>query len=77
METAKLFMNGRSQVVCLPQAYQFEGEKVYIRRIGSIVVLIPYNDPWQAMLDGIDHFTPDFMPERIQPELDGRKDLFA
>ena len=31
-QTAKLFMNGRSQVVRLPVAYRFEGTEVFIRQ---------------------------------------------
>ncbi len=33
METAKLFVNGRSQAVRLPKEYQFTGEDVYIQKI--------------------------------------------
>lgn len=32
METAKLFINGRSQGVRLPKAYRFEGNEVYIKK---------------------------------------------
>ena len=32
MQTAKLFANGRSRAVCLPAAFRFEGETVYICR---------------------------------------------
>ena len=31
-QTAKLFMNGRSQAVRLPANLRFEGDEVYIRR---------------------------------------------
>ena len=31
MQTAKLFMNGRSQAVRLPAAFRFEGDEVFIR----------------------------------------------
>ena len=41
METAKLFINGRSQAVRLPKAYRFEGTEVHIRREGAAVVLEP------------------------------------
>ncbi|OUY09183.1 hypothetical protein CAP51_00110 [Acinetobacter populi] len=30
--TAKVFMNGQSQVVLLPKEYQFKGKVVYIRK---------------------------------------------
>ena len=41
MQTAKLFMNGRSQAVRLPKQFRFEGEQVRIFREGRRVVLEP------------------------------------
>ena len=38
---AKLFWNGRSQAVRLPQEYRFEGDRVEIRRVGRGVLLLP------------------------------------
>lgn len=45
MDTAKLFKNGQSQAVRLPKAYRFEGEQVYIKRVGNAVMLIPFDNP--------------------------------
>ena len=67
MDTAKLFKNGQSQAVRLPKAYRFKGEQVYIKKVGNAVMLIPFDDPWQLMLDSLDEFTDDFMLERNQP----------
>ena len=41
METAKVFMTGRSQAVRLPRKYRFEGTEVEIRRKGDSVILTP------------------------------------
>ena len=43
METAKLFINGRSQSVRLPKAYRFEGNEVYIKKVAGEVLLISKN----------------------------------
>ena len=43
METAKLFINGRSQSVRLPKAYRFEGNEVYIKKVAGEVFLISKN----------------------------------
>ncbi len=67
MDTAKLFKNGQSQAVRLPKAFRFEGEQVYIKKVGNAVVLMPYDDPWQIMWDSLDKFSDDFMLERNQP----------
>ena len=60
MQTAKLFPNGQSQAVRLPKEFRFDGEQVYIRRLGSAVILLPYQAPWQSLLDSLDEFTSDF-----------------
>lgn len=75
MQTAKLFINGRSQAVRLPKEYRFEGNDVYIKKIGKMVVLLPKDDPWAPMVNSLDQFTDDFMDTREQPLHDVRDDL--
>lgn len=75
METAKLFMNGRSQAVRLPKEFRFEGSQVYIKRVGKAVVLLPYHDPWQTLFDSWELFSDDFMAIREQPETQERESL--
>jgi len=41
MQTAKIFMNGRSQAVRLSKEYQFRGDEVYIQKHGDAVLLFP------------------------------------
>jgi len=60
MQTARLFPNGQSQAVRLPKEFRFDGERVYIQRRGSAVILLPFHAPWQALLDSLAEFTPDF-----------------
>ena len=76
MQTAKLFKNGRSQAVRLPKEYRFEGDRVYIKRVGSSVILIPYHDPWQSLFDSLEQFSDDFMAEREQPAQQERETAF-
>jgi antitoxin VapB len=47
---AKIFMNNRSQAVRLPKEFQFKTEEVFIRKIGSDVVLSPRPSDWSAYL---------------------------
>ena len=61
MNTAKLFMNGRSQAVRLPKEYQFSGDDVIIQKHGDAVILLPHDKIWEAFLDGINTFSDDFM----------------
>ena len=63
MQTAKLFPNGQSQAVRLPKELRFEGDRVYVQRIGNAVILLPYHAPWQVLFASLDEFTPDFAAE--------------
>ncbi len=76
METAKIFMNGRSQAIRLPKEYRFEGNEVYIKKVGDMVILIPYHTPWETLIDSLAMFSDDFMEARNQPDLQEREDLF-
>ena len=44
-QTAKIFMNGRSQAVRLPAEFRFEGREVFIRRDSSTGDLILSRKP--------------------------------
>jgi len=67
MDTAKLFQSGRSQAVRLPKQYRFEGKEVAIKRLGSAVLLLPLDDPWQLMTEALEEFEPGFVISREQP----------
>ena len=75
MNTAKIFKSGNSQAVRLPKEYQFKGDEVYIKRVGTNIILVPKDDPWAALVDSLDRFSDDFMSERLQPELEDREQL--
>ena len=77
METAKLFQNGKSQAVRLPKKFRFGSDRVYIKRIGNAVVLLPYQTPWETLLDSLSLFSADFMDERIQPSTQTREKAFS
>ena len=71
MQIAKLFQDGDSQAVRLPDEYRFKGERVYIKRIGNAVILLPFDSDWQSLVDSQALFSSDFMEERFQPPIDG------
>ena len=73
MQTAKIFINGRSQAVRLPKDFRFSGNDVFIKKIGKMVVLLPKDDPWSSLVNSLDQFTEDFMNNRNQPNQDSRE----
>ncbi len=75
MDTAKIFQNGKSQAIRLPKEYRFHGTKVYLKRMGNAVILIPEQDSWQTLVESLDRFSNDFMADRQQPLTQDRVDL--
>ena len=69
-KTAKLFRNGNSQAVRLPQEFRFPGNEVRIRKEGDAVVLEPIitdAKEWFAAMDryaGSDAFEGDWRDQR-------------
>jgi antitoxin VapB len=76
MRTAKLFKNGGSQAVRLPKEFRFEGSRVFIKKVGDAVVLLPRQDSWDVLFESLSQFTDDFMAAREQPVPQDRETLF-
>lgn len=70
MQTAKLFLNGRSQAVRLPKAFRFEGDEVYIKKSSGGVLLIPMDgSPWDVWERNLMKYDEPFMTSRNQPDI--------
>jgi antitoxin VapB len=63
-QTAKLFMNGRSQAVRLPAPFRFPGREVYIEREGDAVILRPKPVGWDDFFARRSEVPEDFLVER-------------
>ena len=63
--TARLFVNGRSQSVRIPRAYQFEGvDEVILRKEGDALIILPARKSWESFADEVERADADFMAER-------------
>ena len=70
METAKLFINGRSQAVRLPKFCRFEGNEVYVKKVAEGVLLISKKQSiWDLWEKNLMKYEEPFMIERDQPKL--------
>lgn len=66
METAKIFTNGGSQAVRLPKNCRFKEDEVIVKKIGDSVLLMSKDNPWSAMMAGLELFTDDFLNDGIE-----------
>ena len=76
MKTAKLFKNGESQAVRLPKEFRFSGDEVFIKRVGSAIVLLPKAKSWDTLIESLVKFPADFMSDREQPREVDRREPF-
>ncbi len=68
MDTAKLFINGKSQAVRLPKRYRFEGSEVYVKKVSDGVLLLPKDTTvWDVWEKNLSKYETPFMAERDQP----------
>jgi antitoxin VapB len=77
MKTASVVTMPHGQSVCLPDEFRFDGDEVFIKRVGRSILLIPKQQPtWQSLVDSLDQFSPDFMQDRAQPDPQQREAIF-
>jgi antitoxin VapB len=67
MNTAKVFMTGRSQAVRLPKQFRFKGGEVAINKVGDVVVLFPRKKGWDILAKALELFTADYATDRRKP----------
>ena len=74
-QTAKIFMNGRSQAVRLPAEFRFSGREVFIEQQGDAVIIKPKPLGWDDFFARPSQVPEDFMADRqdLAPE---KRELF-
>ena len=59
MNTAKVFEDGGSQAVRLPEKFRFDVDEVMAQKLGDAVLLAPKSSAWDVFMDGLEGFTDD------------------
>ncbi|MDO4838224.1 MAG: AbrB/MazE/SpoVT family DNA-binding domain-containing protein [Clostridia bacterium] len=78
MQTTRVFQNGNSQAIRIPQELRTDEKEYYINKIDGIFIAYPVEDPWAPVRQVVGTFSEDFMAERNQPAWDDvpeREDL--
>ena len=68
--TTRVFQNGNSQALRIPQNLRTDKKEYFIRKIGDIFIAYPADDPWAPARQAIGTFSEDFMTDRDQPSWD-------
>jgi antitoxin VapB len=61
------------QAITLPEELRINDDKVYLKKMGNVIYIIPFHNPWQNFYDSLSGFSPDFMNERDQPSQQNRE----
>ena len=70
MLTTRVFQNGNSQALRIPQEMRTEKKEYCINKIGDVFIAYPADDPWAPVRQVIGSFPVDFMADREQPAWD-------
>ena len=70
MLTTRVFQNGNSQAIRIPQELRTDTNEYCINKIDDIYIVYPVNDPWAPVRQVIGTFSEDFMTDREQPSWD-------
>jgi len=74
-QTVHIETNGNQKYISLPIDFQIDGDKFYLKRLGDLIYLIPYKQPWKSMWDSLDMFSEDFLSDRNQGTAQRREDI--
>ena len=75
IETIDIKNTKGAQDIRIPEKMRIDDDKVYLKKVGNALYVIPYHSPWQNLIDSADSFTSDFMDEREQPDRQQRESL--
>ena len=56
------------QAIQIPDKLKINDDKVYLKKIGNSLYIIPFHNPWDNLINSLNSFTADFMVDRRQPD---------
>lgn len=70
MVTTRVFQNGNSQALRIPQEMRTDKKEYCISKVGDVFIAYPTDDPWAPLRQVIGTFPEDFISDRNQPSWD-------
>lgn len=61
------------QAIQLPSDLRINDDKVYLKKVGNVIYIIPFHNPWQSFEESLSAFSEDFMNNRNQPSQQDRE----
>ncbi|HEV2831767.1 MAG TPA: hypothetical protein VGW31_07285, partial [Hanamia sp.] len=57
-ETVDIQNNKGEQAIRIPESLKIDDSKVYVKKMGNCLYIIPYHQPWQSLIDSLQQFSP-------------------
>lgn len=75
MDMADVLYNGNNQIINIPNKYHIDSNKVYVNKIGDLIMLIPADKAKESFLSSFDMFSADFMSDGRYEEVKSKREL--
>ena len=75
IETLDIIQETNYQLIKIPNNFKIDDNKVYIKKIGNSLQLIPVHNVWENFIDNLNNFSDDFMNERLESPESNRENL--
>ena len=66
-EVVDIEIRNEFQDIKIPEKFKIDDNKVYLKKTGNVIYIIPYHDAWKSMIDSTNDFSDDFMENWNQP----------
>jgi antitoxin VapB len=68
MESATVITEGNTQTIKLPREFHVDEKEFFVKRMGSSLVLLAKENPWELFNQSLNDFNDDFFADgRKQP----------
>ncbi|MPR34537.1 antitoxin [Salmonirosea aquatica] len=74
-ETTDILESAGYQSLKIPEDFKIDDDKVYIKKVGNALFVIPFHKPWENLENSVSEFTRDFMDDRGQPAVQQRENF--
>jgi antitoxin VapB len=64
IETVNLDDSSGFQLIRVPDNFKIKDNKVYLKKVGDILYVIPFHNAWQSLALAVNEFTDDFLNDR-------------
>ncbi|MDB4921337.1 hypothetical protein [Mucilaginibacter sp.] len=75
-EVVDIEIQNNFQDIKIPEKFKIDDDKVYMKKTGNVIYIIPYHDAWKSMIDATNEFPDDFMENRNQPTDQQQRETF-